>query len=423
MNGFAYVHPDELEYTRQRLNDLLGHPGEVITVEYRLRHKDGSWRWMEGTATNLLHDLVIGAIVVNFRDITERKQIEEERAQLLAREQDFLSMVSHELRTPLQSIMGFVELALLYSGLLPRPLSLEAEELTGKIETVLKQALRQVNIEARLVEELLDVSRLETQPLDLAVQRCNLAAIVQEAVASQQQAAAGAGVGGGPGARIDARAAGRDLGAVLSSKTARVPGSRGWTGPGVTHRAQHRRAARGPGGSRESPGTWFDLLVYAAAGGGSDMRALLQRVSRASVTVDGRVTGAIGPGLLVLLGIGRSANGDSETQIKAMAEKIVHLRVFEDDEGKMNRSLLDTGGQMLVVSQFTLYADTRKGRRPSFTDAAPPAIAEPLVERFKDTVAAYGLEVAGGVFGAHMDVELLNSGPVTIWLDSEEWQR
>ena len=153
------------------------------------------------------------------------------------------------------------------------------------------------------------------------------------------------------------------------------------------------------------------------------MRVLLQRVSRASVTVDGRVTGAIGPGLLVLLGIGRSANGDSETQIKAMAEKIVHLRVFEDDEGKMNRSLLDTGGQMLVVSQFTLYADTRKGRRPSFTDAAPPAIAEPLVERFKDTVAAYGLEVAGGVFGAHMDVELLNSGPVTIWLDSEEWQR
>ncbi len=147
------------------------------------------------------------------------------------------------------------------------------------------------------------------------------------------------------------------------------------------------------------------------------MRALLQRVSRASVTVDGRVTSAVGPGFLVLLGIGR---GDSETQIKAMAEKIVHLRVFEDDEGKMNRSLLDTGGQVLVVSQFTLYADTRKGRRPSFTDAAPPAIAEPLVERFKDTVAAYGLKVAGGVFGARMDVELLNSGPVTIWLDSEE---
>jgi len=150
------------------------------------------------------------------------------------------------------------------------------------------------------------------------------------------------------------------------------------------------------------------------------MRALLQRVSRASVTVDGHVTGDIGPGFLVLLGIG---SGDSEAQIRAMAEKIVHLRVFEDDEGRMNRSLLDTGGQVLVVSQFTLYADTRKGRRPSFTDAAPPAIAEPLCERFKDAVAAYGLKVAGGVFGAHMDVELLNSGPVTIWLDSEQWQR
>ena len=190
MNGFTYVHPDELEYTRQRLNDLLGHPGEVITVEYRLRHKDGSWRWMEGTATNLLHDPVIGAIVVNFRDITERKQIEEERAQLLAREQDFLSMVSHELRTPLQSIMGFVELALLYSGLLPSPLSPSLEKPFGKIKTVLKQALRQVDIEARLVEELLDVSRLEKQPFDLALLRCNLAAIVQEAVAGQQQAAA-----------------------------------------------------------------------------------------------------------------------------------------------------------------------------------------------------------------------------------------
>src|SRR5713101_7326957 len=190
MNGFAYIHPDELEYTRQRLNDLLGHAGEVITVEYRLRHKDGSWRWMEGTATNLFHDQVISAIVVNFRDITERKQAEEERAQLLAREQDFLSMVSHELRTPLQSIMGFIELALLYSGLFPRPLSPEVEGLTGKIETVLKQALGRVHIEARLVEELLDVSRLETQTLDLALQRCNLTAIVQEVVTRQQQAAA-----------------------------------------------------------------------------------------------------------------------------------------------------------------------------------------------------------------------------------------
>jgi PAS domain S-box-containing protein len=190
LNGFAHVHPDELEYTRQRLDDLLAHPGEVITVKYRLQHKDSSWRWMEGSATNLLHDPTIDAIVVNFRDITEHKQAEEEHVRLLAREQDFLNKVSHELRTPLQSIMGLVELALLYSGLLPRPLSPEAEGLTGKIETVLKQALRQVDIEARLVEELLDVSRLQTQPVDLALQRCNLAAIVQEAVAGQQQAAA-----------------------------------------------------------------------------------------------------------------------------------------------------------------------------------------------------------------------------------------
>src|SRR5229473_6784867 len=473
MNGFAYVHPDELEYTRQRLNDLLGHAREVITVEYRLRHKDGSWRWMEGTATNLFHDPVIGALVVNFRDITERKQAEEERAQLLAREQaaraeaekerealrqarqeaetraselaaifeamtdgvvvsnsegqarhtnaafraffnlqadtdpesllahkrnagaiprdlegrplpkdqwaisrvlhgerlsgtntmdlmcrtseeqdmyfnasgapifddagqivggvvvfrdvterrlleqqfqsserklrslvesnilgmavvdldgriydindwcvqllgyrrdellsesfnwsqlvppgnhealelalttilstgtlppmegeylrkdgshvpvltaatlldrerrlilgvildmseqkaaerrkqDFLSMVSHELRTPLQSIMGFIELALLYSGLLPRPLSSGLEKPIGKIEMVLKQALRQVDIEARLVEELLDVSRLEMHRFELSVQPYNLIAIVQEAVAGQQRAA------------------------------------------------------------------------------------------------------------------------------------------------------------------------------------------------------------------------------------------
>ncbi len=147
------------------------------------------------------------------------------------------------------------------------------------------------------------------------------------------------------------------------------------------------------------------------------MRALLQRVSHASVTVDGKVVGQIGRGLLVLLGVGR---GDSEVQVKTLADKIAYLRIFGDDEGKMNRSLLDIGGEVLVISQFTLYADTRKGRRPSFTDAAPPAIAEPLCERFKDAVAAYGLKVAGGVFGARMEVELLNSGPVTIWLDSEE---
>ena len=147
------------------------------------------------------------------------------------------------------------------------------------------------------------------------------------------------------------------------------------------------------------------------------MRALLQRVSHASVTVDGNVADQIGQGLLVLLGVGQD---DSEVQVKTLADKIVHLRIFGDDEGKMNRSLLDIGGQALVVSQFTLYAEVRKGRRPSFTDAAPPSLAEPLVERFKDALATYGLKVEGGVFGAYMEVELINSGPVTIWMDSEE---
>src|SRR5207237_5155186 len=125
------------------------------------------------------------------------------------------------------------------------------------------------------------------------------------------------------------------------------------------------------------------------------MRVLLQRVSHASVTVDGKVVGQIGQGLLVLLGVGQN---DSEVQVKTLADKIVHLRIFGDDEGKMNRSLLDIGGHALVVSQFTLYADLRKGRRPSFTDAAPPSLAEPLVERFKDALATYGLKVEGGVF-------------------------
>jgi len=150
------------------------------------------------------------------------------------------------------------------------------------------------------------------------------------------------------------------------------------------------------------------------------MRALLQRVSRASVTVDEQVVGQIGQGLLVLLGVGQD---DSEVQVKTLADKIVHLRIFGDEDGKMNRSLLDIGGEVLVVSQFTLYADTRRGRRPGFTDAAPPSIAEPLVERFKAAIGAYGLTVADGVFGAHMEVELLNTGPVTIWMDSEELQR
>src|SRR5256885_4915714 len=147
------------------------------------------------------------------------------------------------------------------------------------------------------------------------------------------------------------------------------------------------------------------------------MRALLQRVSHASVTVDKQIVGQIGQGLLVLLGIGQQ---DSELQVKTLADKIVYLRIFGDDEGKMNRSLLDIGGEVLVISQFTLYANVRRGRRPSFTDAAPPVVAETLVEHFKEALASYGLTVASGIFGAYMTIEIRNEGPVTIWLDSEQ---
>lgn len=147
------------------------------------------------------------------------------------------------------------------------------------------------------------------------------------------------------------------------------------------------------------------------------MRALVQRVSRASVSVAGQIIGEIGSGLLIFLGIGAP---DDETQVKLLTDKIINLRIFEDEVGKMNLSLLDLQGEALVVSQFTLYADVRKGRRPSFTTAAPPSIAAPLVEHFKATIASHGLSVAGGVFGAHMEVSLTNDGPVTIWLDSEQ---
>jgi D-tyrosyl-tRNA(Tyr) deacylase len=147
------------------------------------------------------------------------------------------------------------------------------------------------------------------------------------------------------------------------------------------------------------------------------MRALLQRVSQASVTVDDQIVGQIGLGLLILLGVGQ---GDSEAQIKTLVDKIVYLRIFADDEGKMNRSLLDIGGAALVVSQFTLYADTRRGRRPSFINAAPPVVAESLFEQFKAALAGYGITVASGVFGAHMAIDLRNDGPVTIMLASEE---
>ncbi|HEY3993644.1 MAG TPA: D-aminoacyl-tRNA deacylase [Ktedonobacteraceae bacterium] len=147
------------------------------------------------------------------------------------------------------------------------------------------------------------------------------------------------------------------------------------------------------------------------------MRALLQRVSQASVTVDEQIVGQIGQGLLVFLGVGQ---GDSEIQVKTLVDKIVQLRIFGDDEGKMNRSLLDIQGEVLVISQFTLYADVRRGRRPGFTDAAPPPIAIPLYEKFKEVLANYGLIVASGIFGASMSIQLRNEGPVTIWINSNE---
>ena len=144
------------------------------------------------------------------------------------------------------------------------------------------------------------------------------------------------------------------------------------------------------------------------------MRALLQRVSKASVTVEGQTISAIGEGLLILIGVG---HGDGEEQAKFLAEKIANLRVFEDEQGKTNLSILDIRGQAIVVSQFTLYADTRKGRRPSFIDAALPDVAEPLVSRFADLLRGHGVPTQTGKFGAHMEVEIHNDGPVTIWLE------
>ena len=144
------------------------------------------------------------------------------------------------------------------------------------------------------------------------------------------------------------------------------------------------------------------------------MRALLQRVSQASVTVDGRVISQIGKGLVVLLGIG---HGDGEEQAAFLAEKVANLRIFEDEQGKTNLSVLDVKGEAIVVSQFTLYADSRKGRRPSFTDAALPDVAAPLVDRFVELLRGHGVPAQTGQFGAHMQVEIHNDGPVTIWLE------
>jgi D-aminoacyl-tRNA deacylase len=145
------------------------------------------------------------------------------------------------------------------------------------------------------------------------------------------------------------------------------------------------------------------------------MRAVIQRVSQARVKVDGSVLGEIGPGLLALVGV---AKPDTAAEAEFLAEKILHLRVFPNEAGKMNRSLLDTGGALLVVSQFTLYGDCRKGRRPSFDAAAPAEQAQALYEHFVEVARRSGLRVATGVFQAHMDVSLVNDGPVTLLVES-----
>ena len=144
------------------------------------------------------------------------------------------------------------------------------------------------------------------------------------------------------------------------------------------------------------------------------MRAVVQRVAHASVSVDSRPVSAVGPGLLVLLGI---AENDTGAEAQWLAHKVANLRVFTDGEGKMNLSVRDIGGEVLVVSQFTLIANTRKGFRPSFVSAAPPLVAEPLVARFVAGIASEDVPVQTGVFGAHMQVDLLNDGPVTIVLE------
>ena len=145
------------------------------------------------------------------------------------------------------------------------------------------------------------------------------------------------------------------------------------------------------------------------------MRLLLQRVTQAHVSVSSQVVGSIGAGLVILVGVGHD---DTAAVAVALAHKAVDLRIFRDDEGKTNRSLIDVGGAVLAISQFTLFADTRKGRRPSFIDAAPPELGNELYERFCAAVEERGVKVARGIFGAEMQVELVNDGPMTIWLDS-----
>ncbi|MBZ5529116.1 MAG: D-tyrosyl-tRNA(Tyr) deacylase [Acidobacteriia bacterium] len=147
------------------------------------------------------------------------------------------------------------------------------------------------------------------------------------------------------------------------------------------------------------------------------MRAVVQRVSRAKVTVEGRITGETGAGLMILLGVGKA---DTPEVTAAFAEKIANLRIFEDEAGKMNRSLVETGGAAMVVSQFTLYGDARGQRRPSFISAAPPELARGLYEEFAAKLRAMGITVGTGIFQAMMSVELVNEGPVTILLDSDK---
>ena len=149
------------------------------------------------------------------------------------------------------------------------------------------------------------------------------------------------------------------------------------------------------------------------------MRLILQRVSRGRVSVADQVIAEIGAGAVILFGVGQVDIDSSTTEerLRYLAEKVANLRIFEDEHGLMNRSLLDVGGAAIVVSQFTLFADTRKGRRPSFTDAAPPEIARPLVDRFAALLGELGVPTQTGQFGAHMLVEIDNDGPVTIWLE------
>lgn len=147
------------------------------------------------------------------------------------------------------------------------------------------------------------------------------------------------------------------------------------------------------------------------------MRAVVQRVTKASVSVDNVIVGKINKGIVILLGVGKD---DDIDDAKYMAEKVVNLRIFDDENGKMNLSLLDVNGEALIISQFTLYGDCRKGRRPSYTDSASPLIAQQLYEKFIELVASYGVFVQTGIFGEHMEVEIHNNGPVTLLIDSKK---